>query len=158
MPTAKSYENCSIVREPYTKNGRQYVVVMKNGAEKEVRWYSNAQRQVLDNRTNAATPLRFSPKNGLGFNVADYVTVFYGDEASIRSWRATLPPLTIWENTYFGFFMPADHQVDNIPNNVHTIKVYWDDIRDPNDKENKYMKPNNEVAAYVQQLIKEQKV
>lgn len=157
MPTAKSYENCEIVREPYTKNGRQYVVIIKNGKEKEVRWYSEAQRNTMDNKVNGKVSLKFSPKNGLGFDVADYIVVFYGDESRIREWRSTLPRWTIWENTFFGFFMPADHRIENIPEDIHTIKVYWDDIRDPNDKENKYMKPNTEVAAYVQKLIKEKR-
>ena len=144
MAVAKSYADCPIKAGPFEKDGKQYVTVLKtlkSGVQKlaDVRWYPEANEPTLG----------FNPQVAFGFGDAGYITIFYGDEAAIKEWRQQLPRWTIWENTFFGYFMPSANHVDSVPAGVQSVKVYWKDICEADGKR---MKPNDDVAHYVHSL------
>ena len=40
---AKSYQQCELIGDPFTENGRQYIYIKRNGKERKVRWYTEAE-------------------------------------------------------------------------------------------------------------------
>ena len=137
-----------------------------NGTGKQVqtvRWYTDAQRAALDRaaeKRQAAAKVKqeerrvkFAARNAFGFGKDGFITIIYGDYDTIQNWRDTLPMHTVWYNTIFGWFIPSDRTVEEIPESINSFRLEWNDVINPEDSENLAMKDNDEVKLYVQKLI-----
>lgn len=135
MPTAKTYETWDIKDGPYGDPKKQYVKVMnpKNGMLKEVRWYTDAQRISMDKKSSSTKADSFIEDNfnarlGFGFGTEGYILLVDGSTADIEAWKNSLPPYTIWNNTLFDWFIPADREPEEIPENINCIPLTWDQV------------------------------
>ena len=189
MAVAKSYENMKIMGEPYSVDGKMYVMVQGpckrcggsghysmnasgdttcyrcHGIGKEnleVRWYTDKQRASMDKaaeKRQAAIAakveerrIKFAARNAFGFGKAGFITLIWGDNDGIQEWREELPMHTVLYNTIFGWYIPSEKTPDLIPSRFSSKRLEWNDVRDTNDAEDLYMKPNEEVAAYVHEF------
>lgn len=144
MSVAKSYTQYKIDGEPFIENGKTYVNIIMPKGLKKVRWYPEAEDNIL----------KFSQKHAFGFDRGGYITVFYGDEQKIKDWRSTLPAWTIWHNTFFGYFMPPYNHFDGIlPDGIQAKQIFWDDVRDTTDKSNKLLKDSSWIIQYINGLF-----
>lgn len=130
MPVAKSYMNCKIVSEPFTKTkgGKEFVVVeYEDGYRRTVRWYTDAEWAALYPDLAKRLKGNVSYRNILGFGDAGYITVYYGETYPHLDWFKEQPACRY--NKYFGWFTPSDEIVDEeIPEGVEVGKVYWDAV------------------------------
>lgn len=193
MAVAKSYENMEIRGEPYAHeddpkklyvrvvgpckrcggNGRYSYNPMDgdrcfacggSGKEvKEVRWYTDKQREALDRaaekRATAKTAkveerrVKFAARNAFGFGEAGYITLFKGDRQAINEWAHETSPCRARYNEYFEWFCPSTLAYENLPESITPIKLTWDEVRDTADPENLTMKDGAIVRDYVNSLI-----
>ena len=135
----------------YKCNGKKYETLV-------VRWYTDAQRTAMDRaaekRKNAVKEenhYKFSARIAFGFGEEGYITIVWGDNEAIKEWRMDLPQYSVWYNTIFGWYIPSKNNID-VPEQFHTYKLMWDEVRDPADTESLQMKPNDIVTAYVEQV------
>ena len=147
MSVAKSYTQYKIDGEPFIENGKSYVNIVMPRGLKRVRWYPEANDTIN----------RFSQKHAFGFDRGGYITVFSGDEELIKDWRLELPEWTIWHNTFFGYFMPPYNHIEGErPNGIKTIKFFWEDVHDENDKSDKLLKSPSYIIQYIGNLFSEE--
>lgn len=143
MSVAPSYQKYELIGEPFVENDKQYIYIQMPKGQKKVRWYV------------AAEPLKFSQKKAFGFDKGQYLIVLYGDEKTIEDWRTTLPAWTIWNNTFFGYFIPASiNFTGTFPAGIQGRKVYWDEIKDENDKTDQFLKEPAWLINYIKNNLK----
>lgn len=185
MAVAKSYENMEIVGEPYEKDGKMYVVVKrpcprcsgtghysvnaqgdstcyrcggKRVEEKEVRWYTDAQRAAMDKRAKPApAPTQTHTKmnaryNYFGFGDAGYIYLVCGEFNKVNEWAHETDPCRARFTTVFGWFIPSTMEVPELPEGITLIKLMWDEVRDETDPENCSMKDSSFVEQKVREL------
>lgn len=159
MPTAKTYETMEIVEGPYTNSGKSYVKVRvpKTGTLKEVRWYTDTQREAMDRRaslpkktTNKEETI-FNARIGFGFGTEGYILLLSGSDEDIEAWRAKLPPCTIWSNTLFEYFIPADREPDEVPETITCTILTWNQVCKNGSATE--MRDKAEVKAIIQELL-----
>ena len=129
---------------------------------KEVRWYTETQRAALDRAAEKRAAdkavkveerrVKFAARNAFGFGEAGYITIFKGDSDVINEWAHETSPCRARFNNLFGWFVPSNMAIENLPVNVETIIINWEDVRDKNDPENLTMRDNAEVRKYVLSL------
>lgn len=135
-----------------------------SGKEKlEVRWYTDAQRATMDKaaekRKAAAAVkqeerrIKFAARNAFGFGEAGYITLIWGNNDEIKEWREDLPEHTVWFNDLFNWFIPAGREPENIPESIHSFKLNWDEVKNPDDEENLEIKDRAEVRKYIESII-----
>lgn len=193
MAVAKSYEGYKIMGEPYSRDGKMYVIVQSackrcggsghysmnasgdttcyrcHGIGKEnleVRWYTDSQRASMDkaaekraaNRVVKAEErrIKFAAHNAFGFGDENYIMLIYGKNDEIKEWRDSLPRHTIFYNEIFGWYIPSENTTDLvIPEEIKSVRLDWEKVRDQNDKENFTMIDNGEVKKIVDSLTSE---
>lgn len=129
----------------------------------EVRWYTDSQRASMDRAAEkrAATRLekqeerrtRFAARNAFGFGKEGFITLIWGNNDEIKEWRMDLPQYTVLFNTIFGWYMPADKQVEEFPEGIQHRRLDWAEVRSGEDEEDLTMKDNEVVAQYIHNLI-----
>lgn len=127
-----------------------------------VRWYTDNQRAAMDRaaekRAEAAKikkearRIKWAARNAFGFRDAGYITIFKGDSNVLNEWAHETNPCRARYATFFGWYVPADMPIENLPEGITPIKLMWDDIRDETDPENLTMKDNAWVEEYVSSL------
>lgn len=146
MPVAKTYEKYPLDGEPFEENKRQYVYVIAPKGKKKVRWYSDAEYKRM--YPDAVIPSSFNARQAFGFGKVGYITIFKGDEDTVRDWaRASWPPKA-WYNTLFDFYTPGGRPLENLPSTITPIQIKWSDIA-ANDTQ---LKSDEEVRKYVMAL------
>ena len=122
MPVAKSYANCPIIKGPYMKNKREYVVVAtKNNPNKEVRWYSEEEYCKM---YGLPFDYGFNPKKAFGFDKG-YIHIFTNDDKNEEFFSQSCARYS----TFFGWYIVSNDDVpNNLPDGVRAIKIYWEDI------------------------------
>lgn len=190
MAVARTYENMEICGEPFSREGKLYVRVKtpcprcggtgsfsynpKNGTTcfgcggngsqyKEVRWYTDKERAVLDRAAEKRLAVKaakkeerrvkFAARNAFGFGELGYITLFRGDANVINDWAHETTPCRARFNTYFGWFCPSTLEIVNLPETVETVKLTWNEVRDPEDAEDLFMRDEDEVRKYVHTLL-----
>ena len=128
-----------------------------------VRWYTDAQRASMDKaaeKRKAAAEvkqeerrIKFAARHAVGFGDAGYITLIWGNNDFIKDWRTELPEHTVWYNELFGWFIPSGREPVEIPEEINTMRLDWDSVRDTNDVENLEIRDKAEVKKYVQTLI-----
>lgn len=145
-----------------------------NGSGKktmEVRWYTDAQRATMDRaaekRAAAAKikkeerRVKSAPRNAMGFGEKGYITLYKGDNKVISEFfkNRTIDEeghKAAWYNNIFHWYTPSKLPVpEDLPQDIQPIILKWEEIADPEDKENLLMKPEEEVIKYVKSLIEE---
>ena len=154
MPVAKSYENCDLKGEPFKENGKLYVLIIKNGEEKKVRWYTDTEYARMypaakGGLVSKDIMMTFNARHAFGFDDAGYITLYRGNSEVIKEWaRLTWPPRA-WYNETFGFFTPSKLNPGAAPEGIEPIKLTWDEVK----QDDIHMKSHEEVKRYVDVLI-----
>ena len=156
MAVAKSYVGLEQVGEPFEENKRMYVtVIMKNGNQKKVRWYTDTEAAKFYGEAKPSAV--FNARHAFGFGDAGYITIYKGNEDILRDWLEDNPIDKIghraaWYNLIFRFYTPSFMDVPTgLPADIVPIRLNWDEVKISAVE----MKPNEEVAQYVNSLIHE---
>lgn len=149
MPTAKTYKDWEIVSDIFEKNKKMYVTVRKpgSGAEKEVRWYSDAEyMKMYPEVTKMESRLR-SVKETLGFEKG-YITIFKGNLEPLEDWfRASVCRY----NVLFGWFCPSEIELpETLPAGIEPIQLKWEEVAEAGSGA---IKPDSVVKAIVESLV-----
>lgn len=149
MPTARSYQNLEIVKEPYYANGRAYVqVMMPSGSVKTVRWYTEAElKKYGKSAAPAASEPKKAPREALGFGEKGYITIFKGDTYASKDW------FKIHGAKYtkaWGWAF-AEDVPEELPLGVEAIQLPWEMVS----QENGELKPDEQIKEAVDSLIYE---
>ena len=151
MAVAKSYIGLSQTCEPYmADNNRWYVrVILKNGKEKEVRWYTDIEFEKMYPETLVITePSKDvdAAKNRLGFQEG-YITIFRGDQETNNDWFKLSNAR--WAR-YWGWYVVSTEEVpEQLPFGIEPVKLYWKDIVGPTGE----MKPEDKLKEIVDVLL-----
>ena len=154
MPVAKSYENCDLKGEPFKENGKWYVLIIKKGEEKKVRWYTEAEYARMypmakGGLVSKDIMMTFNARHAFGFDNLGYITLYRGNAETVKNWaRQEWPPLA-WYNETFGFYTPSKITPANYPEGVECVKLTWDEVK----QDDIHMKSHEEVKRYVDVLI-----
>ena len=131
MPVAKSFQSFAIFGEPYIKNGRQYVVVVKpNGGHREVRWYTEAEYAKMypteaNKDVDAVLGKKIrTTKEVLGF-ANGYITIFKGDTYALLDW---FRESTARYHNIFGWYFISTEELPEIPAGIEPIQLKWEDV------------------------------
>lgn len=151
---AKSYQGLEVVGDVYTSSGRQYVQVRtKNGALKQVRWYTDkeyAKRYPDDVRftSKEGNPSFKTQKEVLGFEKG-YITIFKGNPSEDKEYfklrSARYARMWGW------YFVSTEELPDDIPDDVEPVRLDWEVVGN----EDGTLKPEAVVTAAVENLIYE---
>lgn len=149
MPVAKSYQNLEILCEPYTLDkGRQYVKVRtKNGENKQVRWYTDAEyaKMYPEAKTEIAITASTDRKTVLGF-AEGFITIFKGDTFGYLDWfRASEARFARPWGWYFASTVEVPAE---LPYGITPIKLTWEEV-----STNGILNDENKIRAYVDTLI-----
>lgn len=154
MPVAKSYENCDLKGEPFKENGKWYVLIIKKGEEKKVRWYNDIEYARMyptakGGLVSKDIMMTFNARHAFGFDDAGYITLYRGNEKVIEDWAHLSWPPRAWRNETFGFYTPSKLNPGAVPTGIEAIKLTWDEVK----QDDIHMKSHEEVKKYVDTLI-----
>lgn len=124
---AKSYSKLKQINEPFKENGKMYVtVVTEKGAQKVVRWYSEAEYakmypEVTIDKTK--DPYYKSQKEVLGFSKG-YITIFKGVTPE-NEWWFEQNQYCRWAR-WWGWYVPSTFAVPcDYPKGVVSVRLTW---------------------------------
>lgn len=125
---AKSYQQCELIGEPFTENGRQYIYIKRNGKERKVRWYTEAEFEKafkVKLNTSEEKPV-FDAKKALGFEKG-YITIMKGDTYPLLDWfrESSARYHNIW-----GWYFVSTDEVPELPEGIEGVKLFWGDVAD----------------------------
>ena len=145
---AKSYQKLKMLSdEPYAKaNGRLYVkVLMKNGNEREVRWYNSEEYAKMYPGESAEPEMFVNQKNILGFQKG-YITIFKGNQEEHEEWfgRSIARYCRHW-----GWYVVSEDTVPfDLPAGLEPVELEWEMVGSGTT-----LKNDNEVQAAVDSLL-----
>ena len=148
---AKSYQGLEIVSDIYTVNGRTYVKVrLANGADKQVRWYSDSEYERLYgekvSKDHSNDPFYKSQKEVLGFKEG-YITIFQGDTYSVKeTLKAAGARFTRW----WGWSIAGGQEIPEIEG-IKPVRLDWSVVG----LDDEVIKSEDEVKAAVEKLLYE---
>ena len=151
MAVAKTYAKMEISGEPFMENKRMYVNVVSPKGLKKVRWYSDAEyRRMYPNEPiENDIMLGFNAHTAFGFGYKNYIVLYRGKEDEIEDWVRSEWPPKAWYNLTFGYFTPSRLESDSYPENIHPVKLTWDEVK----QDDIHMKPHKEVQKIVEALL-----
>lgn len=135
---APSYKSLQQIGDPFKENGKSYVKVLgKNGKERKVRWYSEAEYAKAfptageKSITTINTPIQETPtymKDALGFTDG-FIYIVAGDTSPYEEWfnaaatRYARP---------FGWYIPSGIEFDlnTLPYGTEAKLLRWEQITD----------------------------
>ena len=129
----------------------------------EVRWYTDKQRATMDRaaekRKGIAVQkqeerrIKFAARNAFGFGKEGFITLIWCDDnEKIKSWRTDLPQHTVLYNNLFGWYIPSEKTLKELPDFLTFKRVEWNEVRNEEDPENLMMKEHEEVRKYIHSL------
>jgi hypothetical protein len=125
MPVAKSYQKLNICGNPYSKNGRQYVVVSyPDGRRKEVRWYTDSEYNKMYPEAQVVPQKLRSTKEVLGFKEG-YITIFKGDTYPLLDWFRLS---TARYHVFWGWYFVSEEPLPEIPAGIEPVQLPWDKV------------------------------
>ena len=128
---AKSYQEWARETEPYSANGKMYVVVRKpTGATKTVRAYTADEYAKMYGAAAPITPTdettKPKVKEVLGFQNG-YIWIFKGDLDAADYWFERTPECRF--HTQFGWYiMSTDNVPFDIPSCIESVRLPWEKI------------------------------
>lgn len=158
MAVAPSFESLEKIMPPFIENGREYIyVICKNGNKRKVRWYSDKEREKLDMKKSTSLTVsdikpfeQFNAHDAFGFGEEDFITIYVADEEIIKEWRTEIPPFSVLENSWFGYYSPS-YFTGIPPQDVRSIILYWSEIQ--RSLGSNSMKDGDWVRSYVNEKI-----
>jgi hypothetical protein len=149
MPVAKSYQSLEILCEPYVLDkGRQYVKVRtKNGENKQVRWYTDAEyaKMYPEAKAEVAPAVPTDRKTALGFRDG-FITIFKGDTFSYLDWFRCSEAR--FARPWGWYFASEIEMPEELPYGITPIKLTWEEV-----STNDILHDENKIRAYVDTLI-----
>ena len=148
---AKSYQGLEILCEPYElAKGRLYVKVRtKSGANKEVRWYTEAEYAKMypeaKEEVKPAGPT--DRKTALGFKNG-YITIFKGDTYSYLDWFRSSSAR--FARPWGWYFTSETELPTGLPADLTPITLNWEDV-----SVNDVLKSETDLKLVVENLIYE---
>lgn len=144
MPTAPSFQEMPIVKEPFYDNGKMYVEVknLKTSKIRKVRWYSATEyARAYGNKFKAEdAPDRI--KNIRGFSDGP-VLVCRGNEKENDAWlRKSNARYAIGMGWYF---VSTEKIPDDLPKDLKLIAISWDEVKE----DEKTLKSPNKIAKII---------
>lgn len=131
MPVAKSYKELEQLTEPYIVSGRYYVKVrMKNGSEKQVRFYNEREyAKMYPEEVAIAAPandkLYKTQKEVLGFEKG-YITIFKGETFPHLEWFHSA--ITRY-NRWFGWYVCSTDEIpEDLPADLVPVRLPWEAV------------------------------
>lgn len=147
---AKSYQGLEIVSDIYTVNGRTYVKVrLGNGADKQVRWYSNKEYERLYGERaedHSDDPFYKTQRQVLGFEEG-YITIFKGDTYHIKE---ELKAAGAKFTRFWGWGIPGGKEVPSFEG-IESVRLDWSAVG----LDDEVLKSEDEVKAAVEKLLYE---
>lgn len=157
MAVAKSYQDRKIIGEPFEKNGKKYIkIILKNGNEKEVRWYTDIEYEKMygekplncnfsaeTDNTSINKVSHFGPqKDVLGFTEG-FIYLLKGDqEKNLGYLQLSKARCCRWFDWYF----PSWETIpEDLPADLEPVKLYWRDVGN----EEGYLLTDDKVLAAV---------
>lgn len=144
---AKSYQGLQQNGEPFKIGNKMYVnVVMKSGAVKQVRWYSDAEYKRL--YPDAPAPSTDSVNQKLIFGFTNgYITLFKGDTYTNLEW---FKQSNARYATHFGWYVVSTEEVpEDLPSDITPIRLEWEAVA----KDETTLKSFEEVKEIVEVLL-----
>ena len=148
MAVAKSYQNLTIIGEPYEVTGKMYVQVKneKTGVVRQVRWYTDEEYSRMY-KTETANPKKVTTqKEALGF-YEGYITVFKGNTYQHLEWfRNSVAKY----NKLFGWYISSKYNLPfDLPAGLEPIRIDWESVGD----EFGLLNPDYKVKMYLEELM-----
>lgn len=122
MPVAKSYQGLEILKDPFEVNGRTYVVIrMKNGNDKQVRWYTEAEYEKMYPEEKPKSEINY--RKVFGFDKG-YITIFNesNDADEEYLYNCEIPRYC----THWGWYVVSTDEVPVLPDNLDEIRLPWE--------------------------------
>lgn len=120
---------------------------------KTVRWYTEAERARMDAQAaekqkikEEKIALKFNARHAFGFKEAGFITLFIGDQTTINEWAHETNPCRARFNNLFGWYIPSDMEIPEIPVGVKTVRCDWEAVKGEDDIS---LLPNEKVEAIV---------
>lgn len=150
MPVAKTYQSMPQQGEPFEENKRMYVYVLSKNGAKKVRWYTEDQyARMYPNQIHDI--MDFNAHHAFGFDAADYITIFKGDQDRIQEWASDHRDVVRYNLTFLNYVPSRFNLPQNIPADITPIRLKWSEVR-ANDTR---MRPHDEVTKQVHSMIVE---
>lgn len=154
MPVAKSFQKYTLIGEPYSKNGRQYIVIRyADGHDREVRWYTDAEYAKLypaeSPSTASQTKVLRPLKDVLGFSKG-YITIFKGDTYALLDW---FRESTARYHQFWGWYFVSEDELPQFPAGVEPITLQWADVSVPGEDT---LKSEAAIKEVVEALVYEE--
>ncbi len=132
MPVAKSYLNCKIISEPFTRTsgGKKFVnIEYGDGSRKTVRWYTDAEWIAMYPDMADLIKKGVNRRNILGFGEAGFITIYFGSTYENLEWFKSIPECRY--NKIWGWYTVSEETVpEELPEGVETAKLLWEDVID----------------------------
>lgn len=131
MPTARTYENWEIVKEPFFFNNKWYVGILnpKTGFSQNVRWYTDEQyTKMYGEAPKNPTPqyVKTNQRFALGFSEGP-ITIFRGNTYKYLDWFRFCP-----ETRYcklWGWYVVSTEKVpEDLPEELTPVTLCWETV------------------------------
>lgn len=146
---AKTFQSYEILGEPYETNKRLYVRVRnpKNGNERVVRWYSEAEYRKLYPKEETVVASATDYKKILGFEKG-YITIFKGITDLNEEWFHRLPQARY--HVAWGWYIISTEDVPvMLPDGVEAKELLWETIGNADNS----LKNREEIRHAVENII-----
>ena len=148
---AKSYQNMEIVSDVYMVSGRKYVKVRDNkGAEKQVRWYSDAEYAKMYGTPvdHSKDPFYKTQEQLFGFDQTGFITIFKGNTYAVKDELKGLEGARY--TRLWGWGIPGNVVIPEIAG-VEALHLEWKSVGN----EDGSLKSDEAIEAVVNALIME---
>lgn len=144
---APSYQSIGFTGEPYTVNGKQYVM-LNNG--RRARWYDEAEfRKAFPKASMKENELGYDVStlhNVLGFGERDFIYILKGDTYPHKDY--------IYEkggryHKIFGWYFIEGIEVPELPEEIEIIKLPWELVT----SDGQAIKPDDELREVIENLM-----
>ena len=154
MPVAKSYKDLPVCGDVYYKNKRAYIKVLKNGQEKEVRWYSESEYRKMypELAASGLSGRSYGPQmKVLGFqDENDAITIFFGEIVKNEKFFEEYKDARY--HKLWGWYLISDNEpCSSLPDKVIPIKVSWNLVGN----DDGYLKTDEEIKKVITKIAKE---
>lgn len=149
MPTAPSFQEMPIVKEPFYDNGKMYVEVknLKTNNVRKVRWYTATEyAKSYSNKFKSSGVKYGGIKAARGFSKGP-VLVVRGNEPSNDAWlRKSVARYAIGMGWYF---ISTDKIPDDVPKDLKLVAISWDEVKENEET----LKSPNQITKIIDEKV-----
>lgn len=142
---AKSYQNFKVIGEPFTENGREYVMLRKpNGKEFKARIYSETEYNRMYPDAKIEKKRLRSDKEVFGFD-KDFIYLVRTEEEDWLEWSNAR-----YAEFFGGWYIPSNEEIPSEqPNDLVVMELPWDRVG----KSDGMLLPKTEVRKVTSKFI-----